>query len=151
MSNQAHSAYLESRVLTADPLELIRLMYQAAISETRNARMHLANRDIRRRSQAISKACAIFTELTVALDRKAGGEYAERLADLYGYMMRKLAEANFQQRDEPMVEVLGLLSTLLESWEGVQRLLNSKPVPQAPAARWAQAQETSYTPQAWSF
>jgi flagellar secretion chaperone FliS len=151
MSNQAHSAYLESRILAADPLELVGLMYQAAIGETRNARMHLANRDIRPRSQAISKASAILTELTVALDRKAGGEYAERLADLYGYMMRKLAEANLQQRDEPMVEVLGLLSTLLENWEGVQRLLDSKPRPQAPTAPWAQAHETAYTPQAWSF
>jgi flagellar secretion chaperone FliS len=151
MSNQAHNAYLESRILTADPLELVRLTYQAAIGEVRSARQHLANRDIRRRSQAISKACAILTELTVALDRKAGGEYAERLADLYGYMMRKLTEANSQQRDEPMVEVLGLLSTLLESWEGVQGFLNSKPMPQAPPAPWAQMQETSYTPQAWSF
>jgi flagellar secretion chaperone FliS len=151
MSNQAHSAYLQSRILTADPLELVRLMYQAAIGEVRNARLHLANRDIRPRSQSISKACAMLAELTVALDRKAGGEYAERLADLYGYMMRKLTEANFRQRDEPMTEVLGLLSTLLEGWEGVQRLLDSKPVPQASAAPWAAAQETAYTPQAWSF
>jgi flagellar secretion chaperone FliS len=151
MSNQAHSAYLESRILTADPLELIRLMYQAAIGEVRNARSHLANRDIRSRSQAISKACAILTELTVALDRKAGGQYAERVADLYGYMVRKLTEANFQQRDEPMAEVLGLFSTLLEGWEGVQRLLDSKPAPQAAAASWAASPEAAYAPQAWSF
>ena len=151
MSNQAHSAYLESRILTADPIELIRLMYQAAIGEVRSARQHLANRDIRSRSQAISKAAAILTELTVALDRKAGGEYAERLADLYGYMMRKLAEANFQQRDEPMVEVLGLLSTLLEGWEGVQCLLVSKPAARTQAGPWTTAQESTYTPQAWSF
>jgi flagellar protein FliS len=151
MSNRAHSAYLESRILTADPLELVRLMYQAAIGEVRNARLHLANRDIRSRSRAISKACAILTELTVSLDRKSGGDYAERLADLYGYMMRQLADANFQQRDEPLVEVLGLLSTLLDGWQGVQRLLDSKPIPQAPAAPWAQPQETAYTPQAWSF
>ncbi|MGA7240150.1 MAG: flagellar export chaperone FliS [Bryobacteraceae bacterium] len=151
MSNQAHSAYLESRILTADPLELIRLMYQAAIGEVRSARQHLANRAIRPRSQAISKACAILTELTVALDRKAAGEYAGRMADLYGYMMRKLAEANFQQRDEPMVEVLGLLSTLLEGWEGVQRLLDSKSAQPIQAGPWTAVQETAYTPQAWSF
>lgn len=151
MSNQAHSAYLESRILTADPIELVRLMYQAAIGEVRSARQHLANRAIRSRSQAITKASAILTELTVALDRKAGGEYAERLADLYGYMMRKLAEANFQQRDEPMVEVLGLLSTLIENWEGGQRLLDSKPSMPTQAGPWTAAQETTYAPQAWSF
>lgn len=151
MPNPAHSAYLEGRILTAAPLELVRLMYQAAISEVRNARLHLANGDIRPRSQAISKACAILTELTVSLDRKAGGDYAERLADLYGYMTRQLSEANFRQREEPLTEVLGLFTTLLENWEGVQRLMDSKLAPQASVAPWNQPQETAYTPQAWSF
>ena len=153
MWNQAHNAYLESRILNANPIELVRLMYQAAIGEVRNARLHLENRDIRSRAQAISKACAILTELTVALDRKAGGEYAQRLAGLYGYMMGKLTEANFEQRDEPMAEALGLLTTLLEGWEGVQSRLGSAapPAPQPPADAWAQAQETAYTPHAWSL
>jgi flagellar secretion chaperone FliS len=152
MPNPAHSAYLESRILTADPLELIRLMYEAAISEVRDARLHLANGDIRARSQAISKACAILIELTVALDRKAGGEYAERLADLYGYMSRQLMEANFRQREEPLAEVLGLLATLIENWEGVQGFLGSKRTPQVPASPYTPVPETSaYTPQAWSF
>ena len=65
--------------------------------------------------------------------------------------MRQLTDANYQQRDEPLVEILGLLSTLLEGWEGVQRLLESKPLPQTPSqAPWAQVQETAYTPQAWN-
>jgi flagellar secretion chaperone FliS len=152
MLNLAHSAYLESRILTADPLELVRLMYQAAISEVRNARFHLANGNIRPRSQAISKACAILTELTVALDRKATGEYAERLADLYGYMTRQLMDANFRQQEEPLAEVLGLFSTLLENWEGVQSFLGSQLAPQKPVTSYVPATETAaYTPQAWSF
>lgn len=152
MPNPAHSAYLESRILTADPIELIRLMYQTAIGEVRNARLHLANGDIRQRSQAISKACAILTELTVALDRKTGGEYAERLADLYGYMTRKLTDANFRQREEELAEVLGLFTTLLQNWEGVQGLLGSQRAPQAPITSYVPSQETvAYTSQAWSF
>jgi flagellar secretion chaperone FliS len=153
MWNQAHNAYLESRILTADPMELVRLMYQAAIGELRTARVHLANRDVRARAQAISKACAILTELTIALDRKAGGQYAERLADLYGYMMRQLTEANLHQRDEGLAEVLGLFTTLLEGWEGAQSQLGSQAQssPETPAAAWSHAQETAYTPHAWSF
>ncbi len=152
MSYQPHNAYLESRVLSADPLELVRLMYQAAIAEVRSARANLQAGDIRGRSKAITKACTIVTELTVSLDRKSGGQYAERLADLYGYMMRKLTEANFQQHEEPLAEVLGLLSTLLEGWEGMQRQLQNTPVADhaAPAAGvWAQTPD--YARQAWSF
>jgi flagellar protein FliS len=153
MWNQAHNAYLESRILTADPIELIRLMYQTAITEVRNARTHLANREIAQRSNAITKACEILTELTVALDRKSGGEYAERLAELYSYMMGRLTEANFKQTEEPLAEVLGLLTTILEGWEGMQAQSGNatQAAPVSQGSHWAHAQESGYTSNAWSF
>jgi flagellar secretion chaperone FliS len=160
MWNNAHYAYAETRILTADPMELVRLMYQSAITEVRRARTHLQGDDVRARASAISKACAILTELTVALDRKNGGEYARRLAELYAYMMRRLSEANFQRSEEPLEEVAGLLATLLEGWEGAQRQLESASprgdLPAAPAIRptpaaWAQSEPEAYAPQAWSF
>ncbi len=121
MWNSAHDAYLESRVLAADPLELVRLLYQTAIAATREARRHLAEGDIAARSKSISKACDILIELDGALDWNRGGEIALRLAALYDYMQRKLIEANFQQSDPPLAEVLGLLSTLSEAWEGIAK------------------------------
>ena len=154
MSYQPHNAYLESRVLSADPIELIRLMYQAAIAEVRSARAYLQAGEIRGRSKAISKASAILTELTVSLDRKLGGEYAERLADLYGYMMRKLTDANFKQSEESLAEVLGLLTTLLEGWEGMQRQLQSATAADSAAhssSAWAQSGDSGYARHAWSF
>lgn len=160
MWNNPHHAYFESNILTADPMELVRLMYQGAIAEVRNARAHLASGDIRARGKAIAKACAILTELTVALDRKSGGEYAERLAELYGYMMRRLSEANFQQSDELLAEVLALLTTLLEGWEGAQQQLQGggrqqpaqteTPAHYTAPAAWQQS-EVAHTPHAWSF
>jgi flagellar protein FliS len=160
MFNHAHNAYHESRILTADPIELIHLMYQAAIAEVRSARLHLQNKDIRSRSKAITQACSILTELTGSLDSKNGGDYAERLRDLYAYMMQKLTEANFKQRDEPLAEVLGLLVTVLEGWEGVQSKVQSaqepvwapvEEIPVAAASVWATMPDVSYTSQAWSF
>lgn len=162
MWTQPHNAYAESRILTADPMELVRLMYSGAIDEVRNARTHLRNRDIHARSKAVSKACAILTELTLALDRKAGGQYAERLAELYDYMMRRLTEANFRQREEPLAEVSDLLTTLLEGWEGAQKQLAAQsagvtrsseaPVPAENAASpWVAAEPAIYRSQAWSF
>jgi hypothetical protein len=59
------------------------------------------------------------------------------------------------QREEPLVEVLGLLTTLLEGWEGAQRHL-AEAAPPRPAAveiesAWKHAPEATYSPQAWSF
>jgi flagellar secretion chaperone FliS len=149
MWNTGHDAYLESRVLTADPIELVNLLYQACTQAVREARRHLAEGRIAERSREISQACAIVIELATSLDHARGGEISRRLALLYDYMQRRLLEANMQQSDAPLVEVLGLLSTLSEAWAGV-----GKPA-EKPAleSSWSQpvAQEAGYSLQAWSF
>ncbi|MGB9454519.1 MAG: flagellar export chaperone FliS [Bryobacteraceae bacterium] len=120
MWHEAHDAYLESRILSADPIELIRLLYQTGVSAVQDARRHLAEGKILERSKAITKASQVIIQLGVALDHERGGEISRRLAALYDYMLRRLTEANFQQRDEPLAEVLSLLATLAEGWEGVR-------------------------------
>lgn len=158
MWNTGHDAYLESRVMTADPLELVNLLYQACTQAVREARQHLAEGRIAERSQAINKACAIVIELATSLDHKRGGEISRRLALLYEYMQSRLLDANMQQSDAPLAEVLGLLSTLSEAWAGIAKP-EEKPVPESPWSQspaqeaWSQspAQEASYGLQAWSL
>ena len=74
MSHNGHDAYLEGRILSADPLELIRLLYQGAATRCGEARRPLADGDIAGRSRAITKACDILAELMNSLDRERGGE-----------------------------------------------------------------------------
>ena len=138
MWNSAHDAYVESRVLAADPLELVRLLYQSAIGSVREARRFLAEGKIAERSRAISKACEIVIELNTALDHARGGEISQRLASLYDYMLRRLLEANLQQNDGPLAEVLGLLSTLGEGWEGTRQTAEAIPAENP----WSAARET---------
>jgi hypothetical protein len=77
-------------------------------------------------------------------------------------MIRRLTEANFGQREEPLAEVLDLMATLLEGWEGAKKQLaaQSAAIPtlsQAPAPAehaagpWALAKPAIYRSQAWSF
>ena len=143
MWNNGHDAYLESRVLSADPIELVNMLYQGCMQAVREARLHLAEGRIAERSREITKACQIVIELAVSLDHERGGEISRRLALLYDYMHRRLLEANMRQSDEPLADVLGLLSTLSEGWEGI-RTPESAPVSEsAPAPQ-------SSTESAWS-
>ncbi len=135
MYSNENNAYLDTRVLSADPIEVVRLLDHAATGAVRDARRRREEGDIAARSRSISRACAVLTELLSALDRERGGEIAQRLAALYDYMHRKLIEANLRQADAPLAEVLGLLTTLSEAWEGVQ----PEPQPAAPAEKpWVQ-------------
>ncbi|MCL4402934.1 MAG: flagellar export chaperone FliS [Acidobacteria bacterium] len=138
MVQQASDAYLEAQVMSASPLELVRILYGAAEEAVRKARGHLAAGDIRARSQEITRAVAMLAELAGVLDRSRGGEVAERLAVMYDYMTRQLLEANVLQQDGPLVEVVGLLATLRQAWD--QLHLVERPEPCAvPAAYGAEA------------
>jgi len=152
MFQSAHDAYLESRVLSATPLELVQLLYQGAIGAVQDARHHLADGKIAERSRAISKACGILIELTAALNHEAGGELAGRLAALYDYMQRRLLEANFQQSDPPLGEVLGLLTTLAEAWAEISRPAAPQAVEAGP---WSQPMPPepvcAYSAGSWSL
>jgi flagellar protein FliS len=114
------SPYLEQTIASASPLELIRLYYQTAIQAVRDARVFLAQKDIKERVKCISLTHGILAELFRSLDKKAGdGKMASELGRLYAYMMRKLLDANFRQADEPLVEVLNLLIPLAEAWTAI--------------------------------
>jgi flagellar protein FliS len=152
MATSAHETYLESRILTADPMELVRILYRLAIDRVREARGHLEKGDIAARAKAISTASQAIGELHGSLNLEAGGEIARRLSELYDYMQRRLLEATLRQSIEPLDEVLGLLSTLSEAWQGARPEPVSPPVQPAamPYLDESPAAGYAYAAQSWS-
>jgi flagellar protein FliS len=118
------SIYLEQEILSATGLQLVHLQYQAAMTELRDARTNLARNDVATRCQNISQACDMIGELRGSLNFEAGGEIAQQLNELYGYMLCRLLDANLHRDDAALAEVLGLLSTLDEAWK---QLANEAP------------------------
>jgi len=116
MSNK-YPTFLDEEVLTATPLKFVQLLYRGALDSIASARRYLRLGDIRARSRAISKAMAIVTELSLALNHQAGGELSKNLALLYGYVELLLMKANAQQIDPPLAEAERLLGTLAEAWD----------------------------------
>jgi flagellar protein FliS len=115
MSNRV-SIYLEQEILSANPLQLVHILYQATITELREALRNLASRDIAAKCRNLMKASELIGELLSALDLEAGGEIAVRLKALYEYMLSRLLLANLHNLDEPIGETIALLSTLDEGW-----------------------------------
>jgi flagellar protein FliS len=113
------SAYLETRILSASPLDLVNILYEHAILEVEEARRHLAGGDVAARSRSISKAIAIIGELQSSLDHDAGGEIAANLMRLYHYMRQRLTAGNVRQSDPPLAEVGSLLESLGEAWRAI--------------------------------
>lgn len=110
------NAYYEQKILNSEPMELIRLVYQRAISCVRKAGEHLREKRIEERSAAIMGAYAAIAQLICALRPEVAPELCGRLGGLYVYMQQRLLEANAQQTEVPLMEVLELLQTLEEAW-----------------------------------
>ena len=108
-------AYL-TNVVSADPMELVCLLYQHALDAVQHARRHLKSGDIAARGKAICKAVEIIGELTSSLDHNAGGTISSNLEQLYAYMSLRLTEGNIRKQDAPLAEVESLLNTLSQAW-----------------------------------
>lgn len=116
---------LETGVVAASPNKLVVMLYEGAISACRNAIAHMANQDIQRKGEMISKATLIIESgLRLSLDKKAGGEIAQSLDALYGYMTQRLTMANIHNDAALIEEVISLLSELKGAWEAIE---NQKP------------------------
>lgn len=142
MRTRGYQNYLEDEVLTASPMKLVELLYRGALDSIASARGYLRRGDIRARSRAISKAMAIVTDLSLALDHDKGEEISRNLARIYAYVEKLLIQANAEQTEPPLVEAERLLSTLLEAWS---RCVPAQPTP-TPRDYAPQVETVEYQP-----
>jgi flagellar protein FliS len=129
MQTYGQTGYVSERALTASPLELIRMLYEGALSSIDLAIAMLHSNDIMARGRAITKAIEIIHELRASLRSGPQPEIASSLGGLYGYMNTRLLEAHARRSEEALLEVSRLLKCLYEGWLGVMRQLAEVPAP----------------------
>jgi flagellar secretion chaperone FliS len=112
-----YDSYVENSILTATPLQLVSMLYCCAIDSVSEARRCLACGDVSGRVRPINRAFDAVTELSLSLDFEQGGEMAQRLAELYGYISQKIIVGHANQSDDALAEAARLLTTMHESWE----------------------------------
>ena len=125
MTRNALNAYskisVDVGVTSADPHELVSMLFNGAIKSISEARLHMQNKEIAARGKAISKAISIIDEgLKISLDDKLGGELAQNLKALYEYMCHRLLTASIKNEIAPLDEVIGLLNELSEAWSSIK-------------------------------
>lgn len=101
--------------------QLVAMLYAGAQSRLATARGAIARSDVAGKLKALSAALAIIEHLQVTLDHRSGGEIAVRLQALYEYMQRRLLHANVANDAAAVDEVLGLLRSLSDGWNGIAR------------------------------
>lgn len=128
------NSYVEQKILNADPVELIRILYQHGIVSIQDARGHFRSGRTAKGARSILLGAGVIAELDRALRPEAAPEIAGRLRQLYRYMQRRLLEAGLIQDDAVLAEVLGLMTTLSEAWQ-----FESAPHPHSGGLAWQAA------------
>jgi flagellar secretion chaperone FliS len=111
--------YREVAIKTANPLQLVVILYDAAIQSLQEALEHLKSNNISARARSLNKTVAIITELQASLNFDVGGDIAGSLDRLYTYMKQRIFKANVEQAAEPLAEVITLLENLRSAWREV--------------------------------
>ena len=111
--------YQEVDINTANPLQLVVILYDAAVRSLEEAHRHMQRNDVAGRTRAINKCNDIISELQSSLNLQEGGEIAGSLNRLYDYMKRTLFKAGAEQNQELVAEVAKLLENLRSAWRQV--------------------------------
>lgn len=117
-------------VATADNVRLIQMLFDGLLESLAAARGHIENSAIEEKSRSLSRASRIVVGLQSALDFERGGELANNLNELYGYLTRRLLHVNAHNDVLALQEVTSLVREVSDAWQALPSLLgNTSPAP----------------------
>src|SRR5579862_3586564 len=116
----ANREYLESRILSTPPTEIVQMLYQVAIDQINTAIDCLKSGDAFARARAVTKAEEAVDELILSLDHSVGASFTKSLADLYAYVLRQIVAGHSRQSEQAFRDALTILTSLADTWTKVR-------------------------------
>ena len=113
--------YRRLHVESRTPLELVVLLYDAALARLTEARAAIDRGDLPAFREAISKMLGIVAQLQNTLDMEAGGTIAQSLDSLYSFVTTALMDASVRTSASPLQGVETVLSTLRDAWTEISK------------------------------
>lgn len=111
---------LETGVDMSNPHRLILMLLDGAILALGSAGQAMKENQIAKKGKLLSTAIDIISSgLQASIDKKEGGEIAERLDSLYNYMCTRLLQANLRNDLAAIQEVSALLGEIKAGWEEI--------------------------------
>ena len=126
----ARQVYQDSSIRGANPLELVVLLYDAAIADMRLALTAMRTSEIENRASRISHALLVLQQLQGTLDFEHGGSAARQFEQFYNLTRAKVLEAQMRSSPDLMQQQIRSMSEVRDCWMEARRLLQAK----APAA-----------------
>lgn len=118
--NNAFQKYKQQGVLTANPVELVVMLYDGCIKQIKIACISIAEEnDFEQANISLQKAQRILMELINSLDLRY--PIGNELLSLYEYMLNELAQGNVNKDVKVLDAIVALLQDLRESWAALSK------------------------------
>lgn len=104
----------------ASPHRLIQMLMQGCLQRLAEAKGALKRADVSAKGLAISKAINIIHGLQASLNKEVPNSLPQQLDALYDYMQRRLLEANLNNSEPLLDEVVDLMRKVKEGWDGIE-------------------------------
>jgi flagellar protein FliS len=132
--NNPSQSYRKVAVQTASPAHLVLMLYDGIIKFLEKSLTGFELRDPLQFNQTVNnnivRAQAIINELNARLDMDQG-EVSENFRRLYNYFNRRLQQGNLKKDNTPVVEVLGHVRGIRDSWAEMMRQGKATEAPSA--------------------
>jgi flagellar protein FliS len=115
-----HAVNLDAQTARATPVELVLLLTDGLLDELARVRAHIVNKRYEAKANGIDKCVEIINGLSSSLDFEHGGEVVANLARLYDFCAAHLHSAGIKLDPAMVDEVVRILTTIRQGWQGVQ-------------------------------
>ena len=119
--NRELRSYGPERVMAADPVRLVAMLYDKAVASLKAAVQAIHKDEIEVRWKNSHRAREIINHLFMTLDLEKGGEIASNLEALYAYMLQRLLDVDVKNDARAAEDVIELLEPLRASWSELAR------------------------------
>ncbi len=130
MNNPAE-AYLQNLVENANPIRLVIMLYDKAISCIEEAIDAIEKgletpEDVKVKAENLTRATDILIVLKASLDFEKGKEIAKNLNEIYEVLINEVIDANIKNDAENLKKIKDVLEGLREAWEEAEKNIYSK-------------------------
>lgn len=112
----AYAAYRKKDVEVLRPVEIVSRLYSTLLLRLRTAEAAIDEGKVAEKGEALGLAFAILAELHGSLDTEQGGEIAENLNGLYGFLFSELTFVNLQNDKDRLANAIKAVEPLAEAW-----------------------------------
>jgi flagellar protein FliS len=125
-ATNAYNAYKTNSVNFASKEQLLLMLVEGAVKYAKIGRQAIADKDVEKTHESITRAEDIFYELMSTLDISKAAGWGQNLMSIYAFIVDRLIQANLKKDVKLMDEVIPIIENIRDTWNEAYKVSKSE-------------------------